>query len=407
MSAGSSMAASILCVDDEPRVLDGLKLTLRHGFTVSTATSGAEGLARLKEMDGATVVISDMRMPVMDGATFLTQVRKCWPDATRLLLTGETGRDAAVAAVNEGQIFRFLTKPCAPDKLLTAVGAAVRQHQLVTAEKMLLQQTVLGSIRALVDVLGIINPIAFGRGSRIKRLAMQLAELASLPCSWELEAAALLSQIGYVSLPVELVEKAVNGETLNADEVVLLGETPKVTQGILARIPRLENVAAILAYANRPDPTNEPQNPEVAANATVLMNVLEFDALTARGEDAETAIATLRARHGTKNGPMLAHLATLQGAAATGPQVREIRLRDVIPGMILMDDLRTEMGTLLASRGNEISQSFIDRMRNLGPGLLAERVRVQVVRPASAKRSSVGASGHGFLESSTGIPPQR
>jgi DNA-binding NtrC family response regulator len=114
-------AASILCVDDEPRVLDGLKLTLRRGFTVTTATSGAEGLARLKEMDGATVVISDMRMPVMDGADFLARVRTHWPDATRLLLTGETGRDAAVAAVNEGQVFRFLTKPCAPDKLVAAV----------------------------------------------------------------------------------------------------------------------------------------------------------------------------------------------------------------------------------------------------------------------------------------------
>jgi CheY-like chemotaxis protein len=386
-------SASILCVDDEQRVLDGLKLTLRHGFTVTTATSGAEGLAKLKELDGATVVISDMRMPVMHGAAFLTQVRKHWPDATRLLLTGETGRDAAVAAVNEGQIFRFLTKPCAPDKLLAAVEAAVRQYQLVTAEKMLLQQTVLGSIRALVDVLGIVNPIAFGRGSRIKRLALQLAEQASLPSSWELEAAALLSQIGYVSLPVELVEKAVNGESLNADEVLLLGETPKVTQGILARIPRLENVASILAYANRPDVTSEPRDPEVAANASVLMNVLEFDALMSRGEDAETAIATLRARFRPKNGPMLAHLATLQGTAPAGPQLREIRLRDVTPGMILMEDLRTDLGTLLVSRGYEISQSFIDRMRNFGPGLLEERVRVQVIRTAPAKASRAASSG--------------
>jgi CheY-like chemotaxis protein len=392
MSATSSSTASILCVDDEPRVLDGLKLTLRHGFAVTTATSGAEGLDKLKEMDGATVVISDMRMPVMDGAAFLTQVRKHWPDATRLLLTGETGRDAAVAAVNEGQIFRFLTKPCAPDKLLAAVEAAVRQHQLVTAEKNLLQQTVLGSIRALVDVLGIVNPIAFGRGSRIKRLAMQLAQQAGLASSWELEAAALLSQIGYVSLPVELVEKAVNGEPLNADEVLLLGETPKVTQGILARIPRLENVAAILAYASRPDPAKEPRDPLVCENARVLMNVLEFDGLTSRGENADTAIATLRARFGPKNAAMIGHLAELQGAAAAGPQLREIRLRDVAPGMVLMDDLRTELGTLLVSRGYEISQSFIDRMRNFGPGLLEERVRVQVTRsiPEKTSRASSG-----------------
>jgi hypothetical protein len=82
---------------------------------------------------------------------------------------------------------------------------------------------------------------------------------------------------------------------------------------------------------------------------------------------------------------MLAHLAALQGAAAGGPQLREIRLREVSPGMILMDDLRTDLGTLLVSRGYEISQSFIDRMRNFGPGLLEERVRVQVVRASPTK----------------------
>ncbi len=369
---------SILCVDDEPRVLDGLKLTLRRGFDVSTATSGAEGLAMLKQMAGAAVVVSDMRMPGMDGAAFLTKVKELWPDSTRLLLTGETGRDAAVAAVNEGQIFRFLTKPCAPEKLIAAVEAAARQHQLVTAEKVLLQQTVLGSIRALVDVLAIVNPIAFGRGGRIKRLATELAAASGLAPSWELEAAALLSQIGYVSLPIELVEKAVSGEPLNTDEKLLLSEVPKVTQRLLARIPRLENVAAILAYATQPQIGKIPALAEVAANAGVLINVLEFDALTSRGESAQTALATLRSRRGAQNAPLLAHLAALQNTVDSGAQLREIRLSDVVPGMILIDDLRTDLGTLLVSSGYEVSQSFVDRMRNFGHRLLEERVRVRV-----------------------------
>jgi len=375
---------SILCVDDEPRVLDGLKLTLRRGFDVSTATSGAEGLAMLEQMAGAAVVISDMRMPGMDGSAFLTKVKELWPDSTRLLLTGETGRDAAVAAVNEGQIFRFLTKPCAPEKLIAAVEAAVRQHQLMAAEKVLLQQTVLGSIRALVDVLAIVNPIAFGRGGRIKCLATELAAASGLAPSWELEAAALLSQVGYVSLPIELVEKAVSGEPLNADEKLLLSEVPKVTQRLLARIPRLENVAAILAYAAHPQIATVPAAAEVAANAAVLKNVLEFDALTSRGESAQTALDTLRSRSDAKNGPLLALLAALQNTVDSESHLREIRLSDVVPGMILIDDLRTDLGTLLVSSGYEVSQSFVDRMRNFGHRLLAERVRVRISRTAPA-----------------------
>jgi CheY-like chemotaxis protein len=359
---------------------------LRQGFDVATATSAAEALAILQRNAGAAVVISDMRMPGMDGAAFLGKVKALWPDSTRLLLTGETGRDAAIAAVNEGQIYRFLTKPCAPDKLVAAVEAAVRQHELVTAEKVLLQQTVLGSIRALVDVLAIVNPIAFGHASRIKRSAVELAAAAGLPPSWELEAAALLSQIGYVSLPIELVEKAVYGEPVNADEALLLGEVPKVTEGLLARIPRLENVAAILAHASRPEASKKPLPPDIADSVSVLMIALQFDKLTSQGSSGETAIAVLRSRLGASHATLLTHFSSLQGMVDTGTQVREIRLRDVVPGLILLDDLRTDLGTLLVSRGYEISTSFVNRMRNFGPGLLDERVRVQSARAAAAKK---------------------
>jgi CheY-like chemotaxis protein len=367
----------ILCVDDEPAVLEGLKLTLRKYFDVVTAKSGVEGLAMLEQKGGAAVVISDMRMPGMDGATFLAKVRTLWPDSTRLALTGALGRDDAAAAINEGQIFRFMTKPCVPDKLIAAVEAAVRHHQIVTTEKALLQQTVLGCIRALVDVLAIVNPIAFGRGSRIRRLALDLAAAAGLPPSWELEAAALLSQLGYVSLPIELVEKAVSGAALNADETLLLGEVPKLTHKLIARIPRLENVGTILSQAMRATSGKEPPDPHLTANALILMNVLEYDALTSKGERAETAIETLRARGGAKSAPLLVHLAALQDMPDSGRQVREIRLCEVLPGMIILDDVRTDRGLLLVSRGYEVSPSFVDRVRNYGSGLLEKRVRIE------------------------------
>jgi CheY-like chemotaxis protein len=370
----------VLCVDDEPRILEGLQLTLGRRFDVITAASAIAGLSILEHTPEVAVVISDMRMPGMNGAAFLAQVMERWPDSIRLLLTGEPGRDAAVAAINEGQIFRFLTKPCPPERLIAAVDAALRQHQLVTAEKTLLRKTVLGSIQALTDVLAIVNPIAFGRCGRVKRLAIALAASAGVAPNWELEAAALMSQVGFVSLPVELVEKAANGEPLDEYETLLVGEVPTVTQSLLARIPRLENVAAILAHANFAATGGEAPSADIEANAAVLMNVLAFDALITRGASPETAIATLRGRGGLKNAALLARLAALQGATLAGPQKCEVRLRDVCPGMIMRDDLRTEEGTLLASSGYEISQSFIDKMKGFGPGLLDERVWVSPAR---------------------------
>src|ERR1700691_1194367 len=162
---------AILCVDDEPRVVDSLAVQLRKDFQVLTAHGGHAALRMLKEGAAPMVIVSDMRMPGMDGATLLKHVKQLYPDVTRILLTGETGRATAVAAVNEGQIFRFLTKPCSTDNLRAAIDAGVTQHRVVTAERVLLQETLIWCITALVDVLAITNPVAFGHASRVKRLA--------------------------------------------------------------------------------------------------------------------------------------------------------------------------------------------------------------------------------------------
>src|SRR5687767_12345940 len=204
--------AHILCVDDEPRVVEGLVLHLRRDYNVHIALSGEEALQKLKENRKIAVIVSDMRMPGMDGATLLRRVMRSHPTVTRLLLTGETGRDSAVSAVNEGQIFRFLTKPCPTEQLRAALDAAVIQHRLMNAERELLQETLIGCIQALVDVLAMTNPVAFGRASRIKRIAMEFAGLLGCEGHWQLEAACMLSQLGYLSLPVELVEKLYYGE---------------------------------------------------------------------------------------------------------------------------------------------------------------------------------------------------
>jgi hypothetical protein len=117
--------------------------------------------------------------------------------------------------------------------------------------------------------------------------------------------------------------------------------------------------------------------------ANVLMLVLEVDLLTNQRHGAGEAIATLQSRYGKKHGQLLKHLAELCGMGestpdASTPRVRELRLQEVQPGMILMDDVRNDVGILLVSRGYEVSQSFVDRMRNFGPNVLNEKVRVQL-----------------------------
>jgi response regulator RpfG family c-di-GMP phosphodiesterase len=378
----------VLCVDDEARVVEGLTLHLRKDYEVHTALSGEGGLQKLKEVGGVAVVISDMRMPGMDGATFLKRVMRAYPEATRMLLTGEPGRDAAVQAVNEAQIYRFLTKPCPPEQLKAAVDAAVIQHRLMNAERMMLQETVLGCIQALVDVLAIVNPIAFGRASRIKRLAMQFAESLGATGFWQLEAAAMLSQLGYLSLPAELVEKLYYGEALTPEEQVLADGVPEVAGKLLAHVPRLEPVIQILEAARASDEQlRRLGDGTIGLGARILLLALDYDTLVARGHESNVAVRTIRMKESRYEQSLVEKFASFVGAASGGSEIREIPLRLVQPGMTIMEDVRTHLGTLLIARGFEVSQPFLERLRNLGASILAEKIKVLVPGTSAAVAS--------------------
>src|ERR1700722_10232631 len=282
----------VLCVDDEPRVVEGLALHLRRDYQVLTANGAQKALQVLKENGAPAVIVSDMRMPGMDGATLLKHVRNLHPETTRILLTGDPGRDVAMAAVNEGQIFRYLTKPCPPDQLRTAIEAGVAHHRLLVAEKVLLQQTLIGCIRALIDILAITNPVAFGRATRVKRLATELAAAMGPTGFWQLEAAAMLSQIGYISLPTELGEKLYYGKRLTPEERVLADGAPQVAQKLLGRIARLEPVLEILDLVRR-EGSEQPEG-RIKQGAELLRLSLEYDALIGQGASVETALNKLR-----------------------------------------------------------------------------------------------------------------
>lgn len=376
----------VLCVDDEPRVVQGLAVHLRRGYEVLTAHGGEEALEKLKTAGPVAAIISDMRMPGMDGAALLAKVRSLYPDTVRILLTGEPGRDAVVSAVNKGQIFRFLAKPCPVDDLLACIEAAVDQHRLITAERVLLQHTLVGCIRALIDVLALTNPVAFGRASRLRQQAMAFA--AHLGCAegyWQLESAAMLSQIGFLSLPSELVEKIYYGERLTPEERVLAEAVPEVAANLLGHIARLEPVLQILAaltYSN--EQLARLGDGTIGAAARILLLVIDFDALTSKGHTPDTAVQLLQQRAERYGEKLVKDFATHLGTMSGDTQAVEIPLRLARPGMVILQDVRTELGTLLVARGFEVSERFIERMKNFGPGLLAEKVVVRVPAKQSA-----------------------
>lgn len=365
----------VLCVDDEPQILQGLTLHLRRQYKVITADSGAAALKLVAETSAPAVVVSDMRMPVMDGAALLKRMLELHPETTRILLTGEPSRDSAATAVNEGQIFRFLTKPCAPEDLRAAVEAGVVHHRLVTAEKVLMQETLIGCINALIDVLAMTNPVAFGRTNRVKRLGLDLAAALGLKEFWQLEAAAMLSQIGYISLPTELVEKLYYGKRLNAEERVLADGAPRVAQALLGRIPRIEPVMDILTLSQDKQAADGAES-LLKTGADILRLVLAYDALIVAGVPLNTALQTLRGRVELFGSRLLDRFAALVGSQTQTHDVLELAVASVTPGMVILDDLRTTVGTLLVPKGFEVTNAFLERKRNFDVAILQTKVRV-------------------------------
>ena len=384
----------VLCVDDEPHVLEGLALSLRRGFEVVSASGGEAALDVLRRDPAVATVVSDMRMPGMDGATLLSEAYRVAPDVTRMLLTGHADLGAAIAAINGGRVFRFLTKPCPPADLVRAVEAAVEQHRLVTAERVLLEQTLRGSIQMLMDILALAAPVAFGRAMRIRRYAQEMASRASPGDTWAIEMAAMFSQIGCIALPPGTLEKLDAGGGLTAEEQQALDRLPAFAEERIAALPRLDAVRAALKWqACRFDgvgsASNSPRGKDLPLGSRALRIAIDFDRLEVAGMSSPLALDTMRGRRGCYDPELLEAFATVMGGRAQATEVVELPLRAVRIGMVFVEDVRTVAGTLLIARGHEVTPSLVERIRNFAPGSVREPVRATTTRPAEVASKAV------------------
>ncbi len=363
----------LLCVDDEPIVLESLRDVLRRSFDVRVATSGPEALAMLrKEPRGYAVVLSDMRMPAMPGSAFLREARRCAPTAVRMLLTGYSDSAAAAQAVNDGQIFRYLTKPCDHRELKRACAGALAQHLTLIAEQNLLEQTLHGSIKTLTEVLALASPAAFGRSARLKELTAALARAAGAGDAWEIEVASMLANLGAVTLPEATAEKLHNGGSLEPHEVGMAHSIPAVTDRLLANIPRLEGVRAIVAGHTRRFDAHD----DLPEGARMLRIAADFVALETEGAEAFIALETMRGRHGVYDPELLETFARTVGIRTHSLEVAEVRLGGLEVGMRLVQDVRARDRRLLITRGHLVTQELLDRLNNFPPGTVVEPLRV-------------------------------
>ena len=362
----TAMTEKILFVDDETNVLESIARQLRKRFTLSTALSGQEALRIMKEQGPFAVIISDMRMPGMDGVQLLERVKELYPDTVRMMLTGNADQGTAIEAVNKGQIFKFLNKPSSTAVLVPAIALAQRQYRLITAEKELLDMTLKGSVKVLAELLSLSNPTAFSCGYRIKNVVVELALLLDQGHIWKFEIAALMSQIGCITLPIEILHKKNADIHLTVQEDDMYRSHPKAGASLLAGIPRLESVAAMIAEQLRPyDAFTEELSSDEESNlgAQILHAALDYDRLLFRGKTHKDAIRELSLETGEYNPEVLKLLGNVK-IQEKHASIVSLRIQDISVGMIAEENIHAKNGILLAPKGQEITWPVLQGLLN-------------------------------------------
>ncbi len=357
------MNKRVLFIDDDENILANFRRNLTGRFDVTTTTSPMDGLARLQIEEPYAVVVADQRMPGMDGVELLAKVAGCCPDTVRIMLTGFADIETAILAVNEGSVFRFLTKPCEIKTLIHVLEAAIEQHRLVTTEKTFLRRTLKGCVELLTEIVSLANPEAYGRAERSKRLVRELHKRRGLPNFWKIETAAMLSQIGLIFTPPEIAAKAITYDGRDTrsirEDAQVLAMIPTVSADLLSKIPYLEDVAEAI----RRQHVRLSDNPDLPLPARVLKLVLDYDALTQQGHGRLDALDVMRGRTGWYDKDLF--LAFEKSVCdETGFARRTLQLGKLRPGMVLQEDMLADNGLLLMVSGQELTEPTLLKLAN-------------------------------------------
>ena len=369
------MLHRVLFVDDDPQLLAAFGRAFRKRFDLHTAQSGDQGIELIRSGAPFAAVVADMRMPGMNGVEFLSQVQILAPDTTRIMLTGQADLDTAMEAVNKGRVFRFLNKPCGEDTLAEVVEAGIRQYELVTSERILLEQTLTGSLQVLVDLLSISDPKLFGRTQEVKQCALDLAERMGLGRPWDLAIAALLAPIGRMAIPIDLLGRIHRGDRLTIQEQEALRTIPETGARIVANIPRLKPVSRIILYSNKNfDGEGYPMDgvggEDLPLESRILRLATDFvEEWQGRQRHSKALVyERFRLTPGRYDPVLLRTLGQMLGTASEDQQAPPHRLLDIEeiqPGMMLVGDVLSPDGIVLLPAGTRLSVLHLERLRSL------------------------------------------
>ncbi len=372
----------IMIVDDDPMILAGANRLLYKYFKIFTFEDPMKALKSLETDGPFAVVVSDMHMPGIDGISFLSKVKERSPDTVRMMLTGDSDLQTAVDAVNEGHIFRFMTKPCDGKTLANSILVGIQQHQLITGEKELLEKTLKGSIQVMMDVMGMTNPLAFNKTRRVQHIVVHMAAFFHLEEQWKYELAAMLSLLGSVIVPVPVLEKYLAGRELTQEEAEIIRSFPKTGQALLNSIPRMGSVAEIignqLKIINPPYMNTISGKDPVETGVLLLKMAFEFDSYLTGGVAKPEAIRRFISNN--NDAAVFAECLMrleLAGGDDINLNTTFIDIVDLKDGMVLAENIYSQSGMLVVGEHCIVNATIRLRLLNFSrQGIIPHRVKI-------------------------------
>lgn len=369
-----TMKPKILFIDDDANLLAAFQRNYRNKFNFDVALGGEEAIRLMHSAGPYAVVVADMNMPEMNGVEVLEQIRELAPRSVRMMLTGNADQETAIKAVNRGEVFRFLNKPCPPDILVPAIEAALKEYHHRQLEREMLESTVAGSIKMLTEVLGLVSPDALGRGQHLRDLLARFASAMRIDDIWAMEMAALLSPVGYAAMPAPVLQRVATGGDLSPGETAMVRRMPQIGYQLLADIPRLKPVAEIVLYQSQnfdgSDLPSDGKNGEDLPLGSRMLKILnDRIALEASGATKNAAFLQMRERVGMYDPELLGKcfdfLPSIQrhDLAAEGPVVTAT-LEDLQIGDVLAANIVSNEGVTLARSGGKLTPMTLEYVTN-------------------------------------------
>lgn len=307
------------------------------------------------------------------------------------MLTGQAGLEATIGAINESDVFRFLTKPCPPETLIATNQSGAEQYRLLHAEKELLGGTLQQIVRILIELIGLVDPALQKASSALQVLVAGMCRSLGLEDSWEYELAAQVSHLGTVALPSSIVERHRTGQALSATDKQLYDSHPQSACNLLVQIPRLGRVACMVLAQNRPPGSrpmnlNAPDEDDIAAIGAHLLSIASgFQSLLAQQRTPGDAIDHLRRLPGPPFRFRALDCLAESNAHREDFVRASLKVNELEPGMILDDAVTSTAGLMLLAAGHQVTRANIEKIRSYAESSgVVEPIRALILADSAA-----------------------